>query len=388
QQSHQQPPRGAAPPPPPPPPGYGPPQQQGPPPGYGQMPPGGGYRPPAPPPGWGGPPQGPKPRNRAIPLIIGLVILFVVVGGGLIGLIGASSMSSGGSGGGFMGDRIAVLEINGVLGEGPNYQADTKKLVNQVRAWERNPRIKALVLRINSPGGAVSATQDLYHELQNFRDSGRPVVASLGDIAASGGYYAAIAADEIYANEGSLTGSIGVIMNFFNFEGFQETIGIHSRTIKSGKFKDIGSGSRAMTLEERELLGDMVDDVYEQFLEAVVAGRQDAVRILLADTLGKDTAEVSMAEIEEHLRKYSDGRIFSGRQAKEYSMIDSVGTLQQAIARARELAGLPETAGITKGPPRPTGLFGGLGAISNRLQTLPAMDELGSVRLEYRFAGF
>lgn len=310
------------------------------------------------------------------------------MGGGLIGLIGTASMSSGTSSGGFLGDRVAVLEINGVLGEGPGFQADTRRLINQVRAWEKNPRIKAMVLRINSPGGAVSATQDLYHELQNFRDSGRPIVASLGDIAASGGYYAALAADEIYANEGSLTGSIGVIMNFFNFEGLQETIGIHSRSIKSGKFKDIGSGSRAMTLEERELLGELIDDVYEQFLAAVVEGRRGAVQTLLADMLGKDFADVTAGEIEEHLRKYSDGRIFSGRQAKEYSMIDSVGTLQQAIDRARELAGLPENAGTTTGPPRPTGLFGGLGALSNSLNSLPAIDEIGTVRLEYRFAGF
>jgi protease IV len=362
-------------------------------PGYGTPPPQAGFRPgypPPPPPGWGQPPRGPRPRNRAIPLIIGVVILVVIIGGGLIGLIGTASMSSGSSasGGGFFGDRVAVLEINGMLGEGANFPADTRRLVNQVRSWEKNPRIKAMVIRINSPGGAVSATQDLYHEIESFRRSGRPVVASLGDIAASGGYYAAIAADEIYANEGSLTGSIGVIMNFFNFEGLQETIGIHSRSIKSGKFKDIGSGSRAMTLEERELLGEMIDDVFEQFFAAVVSGREDAVRMLLADTLGRTPAEVTMSEIEEHLRQYSDGRIFSGRQAKEYSMIDSIGTLAHAIDRARELANLPAEAPTVVGPPRPTGLFGGMGALATRIQALPGMDEISTVRLEYRFAGF
>lgn len=389
------PPRGdgwASPPPPPPPlppipptPGY--PGYQPPPPGYAQ----GQYRPPMPPPGLYTPPP-PQNRNRMWPMLIGAAVVLIVVLVAVVGIVGGAMMSGGPSsgltGGSFAlgGDRIAILEINGPIGEGPSFQANTRRLIDQVHAWTKNQRIRAMVLRINSPGGAVSATQDLHQAVMKFRETGRPVIASLGDTAASGGYYAAVAADEIYANEGSLTGSIGVIMSFLNIEGLQQTIGVSSHVIKSGEFKDIGSMSRPMTEAEKQLLNEVVIDVYEQFLASVVNGREAAVRTLLADTMLKNPADVTREEIEAHIRQYADGRIFTGRQGKQYSLIDSLGSLDDAVARARALANLPEGTQTITGPPRPTGLFGGVSTLANRIEALPKLTEPGSVRLEYRLS--
>lgn len=359
-----------------------------PPPGYGGPP-----QPPRPWPPYPGAPQPPTPRNRLLPLIIGAAVLFFVLVSGITALIvggsgSSSSSSSSQSGFGFNffgGDRIAVLEIEGVLGEGPGYPANTKVLVRHVREWTNNKNIKAIVLRINSPGGAVSATQDLYEALQDFRATNRPVVASMGDVAASGGYYAAMAADEVYANPGTLTGSVGVIMSFLNLEGLQQKIGITSRNVKSGEFKDIGSASRPMTEAEQALLTEMVVDVFEQFFESVVEARRDEVIMLVAHERGIDVKSVTEQMVEDHLRQYCDGRIFTGRQAKEYGMVDSLGTFQKALERAAQLANVPATTSTVVAPVRPRGLFGAANAVANTVQQIQS-DPAGGVRLEYRLA--
>lgn len=362
------------------PPGYQPPSQWSPPQQpYPNQP--GPYGPP--PPGYPGGArnmQRPQGRNRALPLIIGLVVLVVVVGIGAIGLLGSafssgsSTAAAGGSPFSMFGNRIGVLEIEGVLGEGVGYGANTEELVDQVKAWTENDSIKAMVLRINSPGGAVSATQDLVHAINEFRGTGRPVYASMGDVAASGGYYAATAADEVYANEGTLTGSIGVIMSFYNYEGLLEKIGVYSQAVKSGEFKDMGSGTRQMTEAEQALLDGMVQDVYQQFLDEVVAARAEKVKQL------HGLREVD--EVREHIAQYADGRIFSGRQAYDYGMVDELGTLEETIEAAANKVGLSNYS-VVHAPVRPKGLFGAIGALSNKAQAI-ATEQAGTVKLEYR----
>ena len=369
-----------------PPPGYAPPQQQPP---YG-------YRP-QPAPGYGGyPPPAPRGRSRALPIVIGLVIFLFLLVGGAVTLVASMSGGSGTTtgGGGFglgvLGSRIGILEIEGVIGEGAGYGANTALLVQQVKTWTKNSSIKAIVIRVNSPGGAVSATQDLFAALNDFRASGekgaaRPIIVSMGDIAASGGYYAAMAADKVFANEGTLTGSVGVIMSFYDYQGLQDKIGVHGRTVKSGEFKDMGSGSRDMTEAEKALLDEMVGDVYGQFFDAVVEARADRVREILNPT---SPSSVTIEEVRAHLAQYCDGRIFSGQQAQRYGMIDELGTLDAAVQEAAKLTGLSATDTPTiRGPVKPTpGLFG-LSGMMQRMESIP--DKLhGSVKMEYRFAGF
>ncbi|MCC6545550.1 signal peptide peptidase SppA [Candidatus Sumerlaeota bacterium] len=388
------PPRAAAPPPPPqgwppPPQGYIPPPQfppyQAPPPyGYGMAPQQ------LPPPGF---PPPPRRRNRVLPVIIGVSILACVLIVGIVGIISTLSIGSTGTGTkttgglGLFGGKIGVLYVEGVLGEGPEYGANTRVLVDQVRAWQRNNKIKAMVIRVNSPGGAVSATQDLYAAINEFRagndkDMARPVYVSMGDVAASGGYYTSLAADEVYANEGTITGSIGVIMSFYDYQGLQSKVGLRSRNVKSGEFKDIGSGSRAMTPAEKEILSSMISDVYEQFLDAVVEGRGNRIRNILVPTA---PATVEDEVVRAKLRSYADGRVFSGRQAVEYGMVDGIMTLDEVIAHAASKAGLnPEEPVVVRAPVRSQGLFGSLNNIATKMdKTDFGMKE--GVKLEYRF---
>lgn len=352
---------------------------------YGPGP--GSYGPPPPfAPGGPRPPFGPPPstpRSRMIPLIAGIAVFLFVIIGGIVALVAGSAAST--SSGFSFGERIAILDIEGVLGEGVEYEANTKELVSKVREWTEDEGVKGILLRINSPGGAVSATQDLYHALQDFRETGRPVVASMGDVAASGGFYAAMAADHVYANEGSLTGSIGVILSFMNVEGLQEKIGIYFHNVKSGEFKDIGSSSRPMTEAERALLNDMIQDVYGQFLDTVVTARSSKVRTLLASQLKIPAASVTDEQIETHIRTYADGRIFTGRQAFQSMMIDSVGTFHEAFEDLCARAGVTTDVATVRAPIRQQGLFGGVNSLANKLQTLPN-GPVSGVRLEYRLA--
>jgi protease-4 len=175
------------------------------------------------------------------------------------------------------------------------------------------------VVRVNSPGGVVGPTQEVHQALLKLREAGKPVVASLSSIAASGGYYIAVAADRVYANPGTLTGSIGVIMQFPNVDGLMKKVGVDYVVIKAGQFKDIGNFARPMRPEERQVLQGLLDDVHGQFIDAVATGRklkrEDVVR-------------------------FADGRIFSGVQAKSMSMVDELGGLDDAINAAAKLAGL------------------------------------------------
>lgn len=214
-------------------------------------------------------------------------------------------------------ESVAVLDI-----EGPIF--NISEPMKQLKSYMGNSSVKALVVRVNSPGGSVAASQEMFEELKKAKEKGKKVVVSMGSVAASGGYYIACAADEIYANPGSVTGSIGVISEFPNIEGLMDKIGVRFETLKTGKFKDTGSPFRPMTDEEEELVQEMLMDVYEQFVEAVAESRKMPI---------------------DEVKKYADGRIFSGRQAIEYGFVDALGTQSDAIQRAADLAGI-------KGKPR------------------------------------
>ena len=162
---------------------------------------------------------------------------------------------------------LAVVELEGLI-------AETEDLVRELRQHRENPSVRAVVIRINSPGGVVGPTQEVYNALLRVREAGKPVVASLGAVAASGGYYAAVAADQIYANPGTLTGSIGVIMQLANVDMLLKKVGVDFVVVKAGEFKDIGNPARPMTAEERRVVQALLEDVHAQFIEAVAQGRK------------------------------------------------------------------------------------------------------------------
>jgi len=280
-------------------------------------------------------------------------------------------------------DRIGVLELDGVITDEQGSPLRTSDLVKTLDVWRKDSGMKGLVVHINSPGGQVGATQELVDAIARWRRAnGYPVVASLGDIAASGGYYSAVACDEIVSNPGTLTGSIGVILTIANYQGLQEKIGVRLKSLKSGEFKDIGSGSRPMTDAERALLQATLDDIHGQFIDAVVAGRRNAVRSVLAERLNKQVSEITNDEVEKHIRSLADGRIFSGQQAFEEGMVDELGTFRDAVDRVRVLAHI-------RGEPRlvssrqPRGLMELLNAQTRGIigQMIP-----GQIAVEYRMA--
>ncbi len=224
-------------------------------------------------------------------------------------------------------DRIAWIPIHGPIyasddgspfrGGGAEYWA------RKLRTLGEKDEVKAIVLEINSPGGSVGAVQELHAQILRLRkEKKKPVVALLGDVAASGGYYLAAACDKVIAHPGSLTGSIGVIMEIPNVEGLFAKIGVKMDPVKSGKHKDIGSPTRAMTPEERKILQDLINDAYEQFLGAVGEGRKMDI---------------------EKLRPLADGRIFTGRQAKDEGLVDMLGSSTDALRVAGELGHIQGT---------------------------------------------
>lgn len=210
------------------------------------------------------------------------------------------------------GDRIGVIEIEGTMLTGT-------PAVNEIREFGKDDGIRAIILRIESPGGVVAAAQEIYDELNRVRRQGKPIVASMGGIAASGGYYVACGADSIVANPGTLTGSIGVIMRLPNAEELLKKIGLRYEVIKTGQYKDTGSISRPMTEQERELLQEMLDDVHDQFVTVVSNERN----------IDKDV-----------VAEFADGRVMSGRQALEMGLVDRLGGFRDAVLVAGELAGI------------------------------------------------
>lgn len=211
------------------------------------------------------------------------------------------------------GEKVAVVRIEGII-------IDSREAIEELRKYRESPGVKAIVLRIDSPGGGVVPSQEIYAEVLKARTEGRvKMVTSMGNLAASGGYYIAAATDKIVANPGTLTGSIGVIMELANVQGLMEKVGVQSVVIKSGKHKDLASPFRTMSAKDRAILQTVLDDVHDQFIQAVAAGR---------------TMQV------DQVRGLADGRIFTGRQAKTVKLVDELGDLQDAIKLAGKMGGI------------------------------------------------
>lgn len=236
------------------------------------------------------------------------LLVLLVLGGGLLLIFGLLVRGEG-----LFGPKVGVLEIQGVI-------EDPWELLDWIERFSKDERVKAVILKVNSPGGSVGATQELYRALMRLRNK-KKVVASLGDVAASGGYYVASAAHKVVSNPGTLTGSIGVAMYFTDFEGLMKKVGVRSHVVKSGPYKDIGSPFRRMTEEEKRLLEGVITDVHRQFLEDVSHARGIPL---------------------ERLETVADGRVFSGRQALELGLVDQLGGFQEALELAKSLAGIKE----------------------------------------------
>ena len=255
----------------------------------------------------------PPHKMRKHPVIYGISLIFLSGLGFLALLYGLSSLT------GNMpffprDDKVGIIAISGII-------SSSQEIVEQITEFKNDKMIKAVVIRIDSPGGGVASAQEIYSAIKGLKKH-KKVVASLGSIAASGGYMVACAADKIVANPGTLTGSISAIMYFANAEELLNKIGLKSSVVKSGKYKDIGSPTREMTVDERSILQALVDDIFDQFLDVITQDRK-----------------IPKEEVE----KIADGRVFSGRQAQMLKLIDILGDKDYAVNLAGQMAGIKGT---------------------------------------------
>ena len=286
--------------------------------------------------------------RSVVAVVLTTALLFVAFLAGVLGLL---AVSERGGPLAFGGNRVAVIEIEGLI-------VDALPVVRELEEHRDDPSVRAVVVRIDSPGGVVGPSQEIHEAIRRVRAKDKPVVASLGAVAASGGYYIAAAADRIVANPGTLTGSIGVIMHLAELEGLFKKIGVRYEVIKSGRYKDLGSFARRMTQDERRLLQDLLDDVHLQFVEAVAEGRGLDREVVLA---------------------LADGRIFSGRQARGLQLVDALGGLQEAVELAAELGGIPGKPRVLY-PRRPFSLLDFARWLIGDRGALPALGLLRSTK--------
>jgi protease-4 len=238
-------------------------------------------------------------------VILGIIVLF-------LGMVLTVVLSLSGSRFSLsLRERIGVIPIEGPITE-------SQQIIKQLVDFKKDERIKAIILRVNSPGGGVAPSQEIYREVRKTLPT-KKVVASMGSVAASGGYYIASAADKIVANPGTLTGSIGVIMEFVQLEDLLKKLGIGMEVLKSGEFKDIGSPHRRMSEREKELIRNLILEIKGQFVEAVAQGRNISV---------------------EKVQEIADGRILSGAQSKELGLVDQLGNFEDAVDLAKSMVGI------------------------------------------------
>ncbi len=254
------------------------------------------------------------------------------------------------------GDRVGLIRVEGPI-------IDSQSTVTELKRFGKSSSVKAIVLRIDSPGGGVVPSQEIHDAVMLVRSKHqKKIVASMGSVAASGGYYIAAAADHILANPGTLTGSIGVIMELANLQGLLKKVGVESVVIKSGRYKDLASPFRKMSEGDRRILQGVLDDVHRQFIEAVAEGRSLAL---------------------DDVRLMADGRIFTGRQAKEMKLVDGLGNLQDAIEMAAELAGIEGEPKVVE----PRKRFSIRGFLESHLfGSLPRFPFQSGVRVKYLMA--
>jgi protease-4 len=247
--------------------------------------------------------------------------------------------------------KIGLIKIEGTIME-------SEETIKNLKSLAERDSVKAIVIRVDSPGGGVAPSQEIYEEIKRIREK-KKVLISMGSIAASGGYYISCAADKIVANDGTLTGSIGVIMEIPNIEELMNKIGIKTEVIKSGRHKDIASTFRSLSEEEKEILQKVLDDVHEQFISAVREGRDIP---------------------ESRLQELTDGRIFTGQMAKEAGLVDELGGLEYTISLAAQMVGIegkPEVVTIKK----KKGIFDFL----ESLEPENLIMRFQTIRLHYRF---
>ena len=217
-------------------------------------------------------------------------------------------------------ERVAVIELLEPI-------TSSEEIVRQFRKYQNRSGVKAIVLRLDSPGGSVSPSQEILQEVKRTRQLGKPVIVSMGSVAASGAYYIACGATKIVANPGTITGSIGVISQFMSFEGLMEKIGVEGTTVKSGRYKDVGNPTRKMTEEDVQQMQLLIDDVYDQFVQEVADGRKIPV---------------------DSIRAIAQGRVYTGRQAWKLGLVDTLGTMQTAVKIAGILGKIEGEPKITR----------------------------------------
>ncbi len=263
--------------------------------------------------------------QKRVILIICAVILVLLVIGKAVDYAGASSAP-------VLVKKVALINIYGEI-------IDTTHILELLKTYEDNASVKAIVLRVDSPGGGVAASQEVYRQINKVKASGKKIIVSMGELGASGAYYLASAADKIYANPGTLTGSIGVIMSFMNAEKLMGKVGVNFTTIKSGKYKDTGSFSRPVTEEDRAIMQRLITDVLNQFVDDVIIGRDE--KLAAAFKIKEKNEKKRRALIKEYmLKNIADGRVFTGREAKELGLVDEIGSIDDAIEGAAEMAGI------------------------------------------------
>ena len=248
--------------------------------------------------------------GKKYPILTVLVILCVAalfLGVAMTVILSISGPSAGIS----FGNRIGVISIEGTI-------VDPEPILTQLVDFKKDKRVKAIILRVNSPGGGVAPSQEIYREIRKIIQT-KKVIASMGNLAASGGYYIASGADKIVASPGTLSGSIGVIMEFIQVEDLLRKLGVGLEVLKTGEFKDIGSPHRRMSDRERDLIKDLIGEIQGQFVEAVAKGRNLPV---------------------EKVREIADGRILSGARCKELGLVDVLGNFQDAVDLAKEMSGI------------------------------------------------
>jgi len=285
-----------------------------------------------------------------------LILLILVIGLGLIMKAISGSMSS--SSGIAFTNKVGVIPIIGAIEE-------STELLKQITTFTKDKSIKAIILRIDSPGGGVGPSQEIYREIMRTREI-KNVIVSMGGTAASGGYYIAAAGNSIVANPGTITGSIGVIMQYYQYRELAEKIGLKMETIKSGEFKDIGNPHRELTEKEREILDAVISDIQSQFVNDVATGRKLAP---------------------EKVREIADGRIFTGAMAKKWGLVDQLGNFEDAVELAKNKAGMEGDVNLVYPEKKRLSIFD-LIAGEAAESISKAINNSTGTKIEYRWNGF
>lgn len=284
-------------------------------------------------------------------IILGITVLFLgVIMTIILTIFGTSSKIS-------FSNKIGVIPIEGPI-------TDSEPIVSQLVNFKKDKRIKAIILRIDSPGGGVGPSQEIYREIRKTIKT-KKVIASMGSLAASGGYYIASAANKIMANPGTITGSIGVIMEFIQIQDLLKKIGVSLEVLKSGEFKDIGSPHRKMSKREKELIKGLIIEVQNQFVDAVARGRNLPV---------------------EQVQEIADGRIFSGAKAKELGLVDSLGNFRDAVDLAKKMTGIKGDVALVYPKKSKSKLWDFIFRDATKALYKAAINSL-KTRIEYRWDG-